>query len=208
MTAQAYEPFHVRAAGDHVEVEGMSEADVESAIRLYRAVVQSQLDARATLQSQVNAAFIERGLQLVSEASQKQIVRNVALREALLEEEGFETYATLAALRDSNEKATRMWAARRREKGELFTVELQGRTLIPAVQLTADGGLDAAIAQLSRTLLEAGLGSWELWTWLTSPTGRLSGDVPAQVVRTNAHRANAAAVRYADELRLAQDQVA
>jgi hypothetical protein len=101
-----------------------------------------------------------------------------------------------------------MWVSRRREKGELFTVELQGRTLIPSVQLTADGGLDAAIAQLSRTLLEAGLGSWELWTWLTSPTGRLSGDVPAQVVRTNARRANAAAARHADELRLARDQVA
>lgn len=208
MCAQAYDPIHVRTTGDYVEVAGLRREDVEAAIDLYQAVVQRQIDARADLSAQVNKAFAERSLNLISEASQKQVMQNVALREKLLNEEGFVTYTGLAALRDSTEKAARTWVARQRERNELFTVEIQGRTLIPKVQLTPEGAVDTSIAELSRPLQSVGLGGWGLWAWLTSPTSRLSGKIPAEIAHTNMARARRAAERYATELHQAPGEVA
>lgn len=204
MSTQAYEPIHIRTTGNHVEVDGLSEDDVAAAIDLYRAVVQRQVEARANFSAQVNKAFAEQNLDLISGESQKQVLQNVALRERLLKEEGFLTYASLAELRGSTEKAARTWVARQRDRKDLFTVEIRGRTLIPKVQVTSAGDVDPSIAELTRPLVTAGLGGWSLWAWLTSPTGRLSGEVPAKMVRTNMARAHRAAQRYASELELVQ----
>ncbi|WP_181274617.1 hypothetical protein [Brevibacterium oceani] len=204
MSAEAYEPIQIRTAGNHVEIDGLNQADVSAAIDLYQAVVQRQVEARADLSAQVNKAFAEQNLDLISGESQKQVIQNVALRERLLKEEGFLTYASLAELRDSTEKAARTWVARQRDRKELFTVEIRGRTLIPQVQLTSAGDVDPSIAELTRPLLTSGLGGWSLWAWLTNPTGRLSGEVPAKLVRTDMARTHRAAQRYASELRLAQ----
>ena len=86
----------------------------------------------------------------------------------------------------------------------MFTVEVQGRTFIPKVQLTGAGSLDPRIAQLVEPLVSAGLDSWGVWSWLTAPEGRLSGDIPAEVARAESARALRAAERYARELRPAQ----
>jgi hypothetical protein len=195
----------VSAYGEHVEVDGMSIAEVERAIELYQRVTHAQVQARSALSVQVHQAFLEEGVSLVSSATQKQVRRSAALREHLLREEGFETYSTLADKRGTTETAARTWVSRRRERHELFTVELQGRTLIPAVQLTAKGAADPVIAEILRPLLHADAEGWGLWAWLTSPTSRLSGETPARVARVSTRRAYIAAERYAQELRLAQD---
>lgn len=205
MTTQAPEPVRVSASGGHVEVDGLSIAEVERAIALYQRVTHEQVAARSSLSAQVHQAFLDEGISLVSSASQKQVRRSAALRERLLREEGFETYSSLSEKRESSEAAVRTWVSRQRERRELFTVELQGRTLIPAVQLTARGKTDPAVAEILRPLLRAGLEGWELWAWLTSPTSRLSGEIPAQLARTNSRRAYIAAERYVSEMLRTQD---
>lgn len=115
-----------------------------------------------------------------------------------------ETYESLAALRDATESSTRTWVARQRTAGRLVTVEVQGQTLIPAIQLTEDGALDRPVAQLVEPLVAAGLGSWGVWSWLTAPDRRLSGDVPAKIVHEEPERALRAAQRHARELETAR----
>ncbi|MCB0951087.1 MAG: hypothetical protein K0U84_22220 [Actinomycetia bacterium] len=58
---------------------------------------------------------------------------------------------------------------------ELFTVKHDGRTIIPAFQLDADGEPRPELQPVLQPLIDAGVQSWALWTWLTSPTSLLSG---------------------------------
>jgi hypothetical protein len=46
-------------------------------------------------------------------------------------------------------------------------------------------------------LIDAGVQSWALWTWLTSPTSLLSGEIPEQLVRSTPQRVLRAARRLA-----------
>lgn len=208
MTAQLPPQIRIRTTGAHVEVEGLDQDDVEYALTLYQAVVHERVRARSMLAAHVNQALLDGELELISNASQQQVRRSAALRERLLREEQFETYTSLAGLRDSSEKAARTWVSRQRERHELFTVELHGRTLIPRVQLGPGGETDPRIAELLRPLLLAGLDGWSTWAWLTSPTDRLSGEIPAQVAAENIHRAHRAAARYAADVQLARDRSA
>lgn len=205
MTTQIPEGIHVRAHHGHVEVTGLNKQDVEYAIQLSRAVIQERIQARTALASQAKQAILEENLDLVSHASQRQIIRSATLRKQLVHEQGAETYSTLALLRDSQESSVRTWVSRSRNRHELFTVDLQGITLIPRVQLTETGSINPLIAELVRPLKSAGLDGWSLWAWLTSPTGLLSGDTPANVASTNIGRAARAATRYATDLRQAQE---
>lgn len=205
MTDQAPERVHVSNASGKVEVSGLSEDDVKNAISLYRAVTNERVRAREALAAHVNQAMVEAGISLVSDASQRQLQRSAALRKRLLKENGAATYASLAGLREDKESSVRTWVSRERRRNELFTVKLKGQTLIPSVQLTETGKLNPLIAELVRPLLQAGLDSWSLWAWLTSPAGLLSGEIPAEVAATNMKRAHTAATRYAVELRHSQD---
>lgn len=83
---------------------------------------------------------------------------------------------------------------------DLFTVRAQGQTLIPAAQLTATGELDRAVSQLVRVLREADMDGWSLWAWLCSPSGLLSGGIPAVVVHASPDRVLRAARRTASDL--------
>lgn len=207
MTAHEPEPIMVRGTHDHVEVIGLSKEDVKYAISLAQAVSHERTQARAALAAHVSQAMLKENIPLISAASQRQIQRSATLRQQLIQEQGAETYATLAELRDSQESSVRTWVSRMRKRDELFTVEFQGHTLIPTVQLTSSGNVNPLITELVRPLISAGLDSWSLWAWLTNPTGLLSGAIPAKVVNTNIKRASKAAVRYSDELRQAQDNL-
>ena len=73
-----------------------------------------------------------------------------------------------------------------------------GARIIPAFQF------DAAAAEprpelepVLQTLIDAGVQSWALWTWLTASTPLLSGEVPEQLVRSNPQRVLRAAQRFA-----------
>lgn len=205
MTEQAPARVHVSNASGKVEVSGLSEDDVKNAISLYRAVTNERVRAREALASHVNQAMVEAGIPLVSDASQRQLQRSAALRKRLLQENGAVTYASLAELREDKESSVRTWVSRERRRNELFTVKLKGQTLIPSVQLTESGKVNPLIAELVRPLLQAGLDSWSLWAWLTSPAGLLSGEIPAEVAAINMKRAHTAATRYATELGHSQD---
>lgn len=195
----------VQDAGDHVEVSGLSSQEVAAAIGLFRRVDQKRVSARASVSALVDRAMLDNAIPLVSAASQRQVQRSAELRRHLLEVEGAETYASLAGLRGGRESSARTWVSRPRNSGRIFTVEVQGRTLIPAVQLTATGSESPEILELTRPLQRAGLDGWSLWAWLTSPTGLLSGEVPAQVASTDPGRAHRAAARYAAELHRAHE---
>lgn len=208
MTTHIPEGVSVQASGDHVEVVGLDKEAVEYALSLAEAVAREQIQARDALSTRVNQVMIDAGVPLVSQATQRQIQRSADLRKRLLDDERGETYASLAERRGGKESSARTWVSRQRKRHELFTVEAQGITVIPTVQLTAEGGVKPAIAPLVRELAEAGLDGWSLWAWLTSPTGLLSGDVPAAVAAHDPARAHRAAKRYAAELRRAQDSAA
>lgn len=193
-----------RSEYNEVDLHDLSPADLQRAIDLFRKVTDQRLEERTALHHRLNAAFLEGDVELVSPATQRQALKSASLRSRLLEEEGVETYESLAALRDATESSARTWVARQRTAGRLITGEVQGRTLIPAIQLTDDGALDRSITQLVEPLVAAGLGPWGVWSWLTASDGRLSGDVPAKIVHEEPERALRAARRYARELETAR----
>lgn len=201
MSPQLPGEIRLHEAGGHVEVEGLSLDEVRSAIELSRTVETQQLEARSNLSALVHRAMLDAHVPLVSAATQRQVQRSAALREELLVAHGYETHASLAEKRQHGESSVRTWVSRLRERGSVFTVKVKGQTLIPAVQLTPEGQLDEDVASISRPLVAAGLDGWSVWAWLVNPTGRLSGEVPAELAGTHPRRALKAAERYAAEIR-------
>lgn len=206
MSQQAPDSITVRNQSDYVEVRGLNEQDVKNAISLYQAVPGERVKARSALAAYVNQAMIEADIPLISHASQRQLQRSTDLRKRLLQEHGTETYASLAELRAAQQSSIRTWVSRERRRNELFTVSFKAQTLIPSVQLTETGEVDPLIAEIVRPLLEAGLESWSLWAWLTSPSGLLSGEVPADVAATNIKRAHKAATGTPLSLQRSEDR--
>ena len=80
---------------------------------------------------------------------------------------------------------------------QMFTVPDGVRAIIPAFQLDNAGEPRGDLAPLLSVLLPAGVDGWELWTWLTSPTSLLSGDIPEVVAAANVDRALTAPQRFA-----------
>jgi hypothetical protein len=191
-----------------VVVEGVSVGDVEDALRLAQRVSEVRHKARESFENFVNSSLLESNEELVPSASQRQVQRTAALRQKLLTEFGAETHETLAQIRDSQPSSVRAWVTRAREQGELFTVKFKGRVLIPKVQLDDEGKLDPAISALVRPLMETDLDGWSIWTWLTHPTGHLSGKIPAELAHVDLERAQRAADLYALDLRNERGEVA
>lgn len=153
--------------------------------------------ARAALLAELAATSPES----VSPASLRQATREAAHRQRLLQTPTY-TYEELRQLRgDGSVQTTRTAVSRMLSRGQAFTVQVSGRRVVPAFLLTEDGSPRPELAPLVRPLREAGIGAWQMWTWLTSPTGLLSGGVPAQMAfdPETAGRAALAAVRFADQ---------
>lgn len=197
------DPDHivVSSTDDVVQVEGLTQDEVEFALELAHEVKSEQMRARTVLSTHVQKAMLDGLIPLVPHASQRQVQRNADVRRRLLADEGAETFSSLAELRGTTESSARTWITRSRKTRRMFTVEVQGRTLIPSVLLMESGDIDARVSSLCRPLIDAGLDGWELWSWLTSPNGLLSGAIPARVARSNPHRAHRAAVRHAATVR-------
>jgi hypothetical protein len=98
---------------------------------------------------------------------------------------------------DAKESSTRTWLSRRKAENKIFAVTHNGRTLIPAFQLDDRGEPRPELQPLLAALQGAGVRGWALWTWLTSPTSLLSGEVPEQLVHTAPKRVLRAAERFA-----------
>jgi transposase-like protein len=108
----------------------------------------------------------------------QQAQRRAALRTELLAS-GAYTYRALAEGRGMTGASLRQWVRRARERHELFTVDHDNESLVPALLLDADLAPRPEFRQVIDVLTEAGEDGWSLWAWLVHPTPWLDGTVPA-----------------------------
>lgn len=108
-----------------------------------------------------------------------QVARETRLRGELLASPWF-TYETLAAVRRTSIDATRFMIHKSASLHRLLVLTHEGRTLVPAFQITPDGEPRAELEPVLMPLLAAGLDPWKAWIWLTQPAGLLGGLVPEQ----------------------------
>lgn len=189
--------YEVEQRGDHLEVRGVSRREVLEALRLAAEVQVVQAASAAEVRDSLVRTLMGRGVSLVPPASLAQAQRLAAHRNALLATPAY-TYKSLQQVRgDAKESSTRTWLSRRRDARELFTVSHGGRTIIPAFQFDAAAEPRPELQPVLAKLIDAGVQSWALWTWLTAPTPLLSGEVPEQLVRSNSQRVLRAAQRFA-----------
>lgn len=189
--------YDIAARADRLEVRGVSEDELAEALELLDKVRAVQADHVASTRDDLVYALMAANVRLTPPASLAQAQRLATHRDALLATPMY-TYETLQKLRgDSAESTTRTWVARRRAAHELFTVTHNGRALIPAFQLDERGAPRKELQPILETLINVGIAGWSLWTWLTNPTGLLSGHIPEQVARTAPARALRAAQRFA-----------
>ena len=189
--------FKVEERGDHLEVFGVSRPELLEALRLHAEVQVVRAARVAEVRGSLVQTLMAKGVSLVPPASLAQAQRLASRRDALLATPVY-THESLQQMRGgARESSTRTWLSRRREARELFTVKHDGRTIIPAFQLDADGEPRPELQPVLQTLVDAGVQSWALWTWLTSLTSLLSGETPEQLVQSNPQRVLRAAQRFA-----------
>lgn len=192
------QPVRVIARGESTEVTGLTATQVDAALQWWVAcggLTQGSSPAqRRALLRDAERTRIDPARP--ADATIAQAGRIAAHRAATLAG-GHLDFTALARLRGIQQSSARTWVARQRARGRIFTVSRGGTTLIPSFQLDADGEPRAELAPLLAELTSAGAGQWEIWTWLTSPTGLLSDEVPERVAVTDPERALAAARRFA-----------
>ncbi|WP_199256241.1 hypothetical protein [Mycolicibacterium mengxianglii] len=189
--------YQVAELADHLEVRGVSRRDVEEALELIGKVRVLQADHASATRADLTRALMAGNVSLTPPATLAQARRLAGHRDALLATPVY-THDTLRALRgDTKTSSTRTWLTRRRDNHEVFTITHNGRTLIPAFQLDEQGRPRPELQPILEALSEAGITGWSLWTWLTSPTALLSGEVPEQLARRAPARVHRAARRFA-----------
>jgi hypothetical protein len=172
-------------------------AELTEFLELFTVIRTLQAEHVEASREDLMRALMGQGVNLTPTASLSQAQRLATHRNMLLATP-FHSYASLGQQRgDSSDSNTRTWVARRREAHELFTVSHNGRALIPGFQFDEHGELRAELAPLLSALVNGGIHSWALWTWLTSPTSFLSGEIPERVASTDPARALRAAQRFA-----------
>jgi hypothetical protein len=182
-----------------LEVTGVDRRDLEAALQLLPTVRELQAEDAALTRVALARALMHQHVPLTPPASVAQAVRLAAHRGSLLAGEVF-THETLQQLRgDRQVSSTRTWVTRRRAARELFTVTHDGQTIVPAFQFTAEGKLRPELQPMLEALIDGGVDGWQLWTWLTSASSFLSGEVPHEVARNQPERALRAAQRFASQ---------
>jgi hypothetical protein len=107
------------------------------------------------------------------------------------------TVDRLAAARGEPAPTTARWVADASAGGRLLVVEHGGQTLVPTFQLDKHGNVHDHLAPVLELLLGSDEPAWVVWTWLTSRTSLLSGEVPIGILTaTNPRRALTAAERF------------
>jgi hypothetical protein len=195
--SRAKSSYQVAERAGHLEVRGVSRREVEEALELIGRVRVLQSDHVAATRADLTRTLMARNVDLTPPATLAQAQRLATHRDALLATPVF-THDTLRALRgDTRTSSTRTWLTRRRDNHELFTITYNGRALIPAFQLDEQGVPRPELQPVLEALADAGVTGWPLWTWLTSPTALLSGEIPEQLARTAPDRVVRAARRFA-----------
>ena len=175
----------VQALEDVAHETEVSEADVRSAV--YRLFEAAALQARRAPTARRELAGVL-GPSLhefdpVPHATVEQARRLAALRASLLRG-GAWSIAAIADARGITSNNARQWVSRHRKAHRIFTVTLEGETLIPAFLL--DEALEPRSAAQTpiRTLHEAGEDGWALWTWFSTPSAWVGGRIPAELLST------------------------
>jgi hypothetical protein len=171
--------------------------DLLRAMALVPTVLEIQADEADRTREELVEALMRHRVALTPSATLMAAQRLATQRDGLLATGAF-SYDTLAALRrDRQVSSTRTWVARKRRDRAMFTLNRGQQTLIPAFQLSEAGDARPELRPLLGTLLDAGIDGWQLWTWLTSASSLLSGEIPHEVARRDPLRAERAAQRFA-----------
>lgn len=196
-----FDGFTLLPSRGGVEIEGLDLEDAKMALRLLGAAKEVQYELGARSAAQLINVMSAAGVDLTPPASVEQARRLADHRRKLLSTPTH-TIPTLGELqRKKSASATRTWVSRKRDNRQLFTVTVDGHVLIPAFQLNDDGSPRRELAPIMKTLVDAGVDGWSLWTWLTEGTPLLSGGVPEQLAATDPERVMRAAARYAAQNR-------
>jgi hypothetical protein len=132
----------------------------------------------------------------VPHAALEQARRQAVLRTDLLSQGAF-TYRALAEGRRTSGAAARQFVRRARQRQLLFTVELNGETLVPAFLMSERFEPFESYVGAIRVLQSAGEDGWALWAWFSSPSSWLDGAVPAELARVDPDTVAEAARRRA-----------
>lgn len=167
---------------DRYRVRGVSAEQMERALALLSEVEALQGELADLKRGELVAAMMATGESLVVEATVDQARRQADLRHKLLSK-GYHTYDTLRELRgDSTVEVTRTWVSRQRKRNLLFTVDVQGRVILPAFQFTETGSPREELASVLASLSGRGLSGWQTWAWFYAANTRLDGRVPVEAL--------------------------
>ena len=122
-----------------------------------------------------------------------------AARQALIGQ-GTYTVGEIAAAQRRPKNTVHQEIRRACERGALFTVTLDRETHVPAVLVDEALEARACWAPVVSALQEAGMTGWGIWRWIAEANAGLSGEIAADVIKTNPDRVHAAAQRRAVQL--------
>lgn len=119
-----------------------------------------------------------------------------AARQALVDQ-GTYTVKEIAQTLDLAVNTVHKQVQRARKRSELLTVAVNGETHLPEVLY--DDGLDVRQEwqPVISVLRDIGMGDWGIWRWIAEPNTGLSGEIAAEVIRTDPERVYSAARRRA-----------
>lgn len=168
----------------HVEVDVAAE-DLRRVVLHLRATGEELGRARQRL---VDMLMVDSDLlDPVPTATMAQARRRAAHRGRLLAS-GALSVAALAEARETTEPAITTWLSRQRKDHRLVTVkDPDGRVWAPVVLLATGGGPPEpweGSDQVLGPLVEAGLDGWAVWTWITTPSPWLDGQIPAELLQS------------------------
>lgn len=190
--------YDVAERSGHVEVTGASQSDVTEALDLLTQWREAQAEVEAGATRAVLSVLAKHAGPVLP-PSRTAAAERLAEHRAGLLATPTHTYETLAQVRgDQTVAAARQWLTRARARGDVFTVKVDGRTLIPAFQVDSAGAVPRAVAQVNKVLLGSTepLSGWETWSWWCAPTGLLSGQAPLDMLETARGRVEHAARRF------------
>ena len=117
-------------------------------------------------------------------------------RQALVDQGTF-SVKEIAATRGQSVNTVHKQIQRACERGELFTVALNGERHVPAALLDEALGVREQWRPVVSALGDAGMTGWGIWRWIAEPNAGLSGEIAADVIAADPDRVYAAARRRA-----------
>lgn len=167
------------------------------ALALLAAVEKIQADEADVRRADLVRAMAVVGLDPVPADTVAQARRLARERDRLLASGAYDMPSLQQLRGDSKEATTRAWVSRRRKAGRLLTVSHDGALLVPAFQLGGGAEVRPGLAPVLAALTRAGLSGWAAWTWLTTNTPGLDGEVPADLLGRDPARVARAAESFA-----------